>query len=135
VLFITVFMCGVTTLLRVAHFDSRNVAALALLCTKFVVRSVLFSSFYKLQGLFLIAPFYYCDLGGMWNKVTMCSPVMPFAFTLFFLLFFLPFLPSHSLHLKSLGGVKYRAKYECVVERKWKTSSVLRTTLFQGFLI
>jgi hypothetical protein len=52
VLFITVFMCGVTTLVRVAHFDSRNVTALALLCTKFVVCSVLLSSFYKLQGFF-----------------------------------------------------------------------------------
>jgi len=58
---------------------------------------------------------------------------MPFAFTFFFLLFFLPFLPSDSLHLKSLGGVKYRAKRAFVVEKKWKTSSVLRTTFFRVF--
>jgi hypothetical protein len=133
VLFIAVFLC-VGSLVRVAHFDNRNVAAFAFLCTKFVVCSALLSNFYKLWGIFLIAPFYYCDLGGMWNKAAMCSPVMPFTFTLFFLLFFLTFLPSNSLHLKSVGGIKYRAKHACVVEKKWKTSSLLRTT-FQGFLI
>jgi hypothetical protein len=64
---------------------------------------------------------------------TMCPPVIPFAFTLSFLLFFLPLLPSNSLHTKSLGGAKYHAKHAGAIEKNWKTA-VLRTT-FQGFLI
>ena len=47
-LFITIFMC-VGSPVGVAHSDSRNVAGFALLCTKFVVCSVLLvSNFHKL---------------------------------------------------------------------------------------
>jgi hypothetical protein len=45
---ITIFMC-VGSPVGVAHFDNRNVAGFALLCTKFVVCSMLLvSNFYKL---------------------------------------------------------------------------------------
>ena len=48
VLFITVLMCVVSPV-RDAHFENRNVAAFALLCTRYVVCSVLLvSNFYKL---------------------------------------------------------------------------------------